>query len=655
MTPSSKPRRMFRFQDFELDLVAYELRRHGRRVRLERRPMDLLILMVERRGELVTRGEIVERLWGNDVFIEVETAVNTLVRKIRQALHDSSEAPTFVETVQGKGYRFISPVEILTGPAAPLDALGTDDTLPPNPAAGDTASDAATDVPPAAGDGRERGNRWRRLSTAIALAAIVSVAAVGAWRWNAARQAPTHVRLAVLPFETIRVDPGREYLEDALHEETIAALGQVDPERIEVITRRQMLGYKQTTKPLGQIAQELGVEYLVGSSIHEENGLIRVTATLIRARDQVDIWSRSYDNEPGSILDFQRALSVRIADEIRYRVSPDRLSALARRHTTNSEAFQLYLQGLAAWNQLKPPLTTQRAIEYYTRATQADPGYALPWTGLALAYAGAPINGDADPRLMGPLARRTAERALAADAQLAEAQTAMGAVNFWFDWDWASAEAMFRKAIAADPNYAFGRRMLGILLSHQGRHDEAQEHMRRLLKLEPTYEMNWTLRSQVAINAGEYPAAVEFAKQAAVFQPNFWIADFHLATAYEQLGQHDRALEVLDRQLSAGANNSKLHSLRGYLLAKIGRRSEALDALKMLEQASRARYVPPYAHALVHAGLNDRTAALDSLERGYEQRDVHLIALCTDAKWNAYRKDRRFIPLLQHCSVRPQS
>ena len=655
MTPSSKPRRTFRFQDFELDVVAYELRRHGRRVRLERRPMDLLIFMVERRDELITRAEIVERLWGKDVFIEVETAVNTLVRKIRQALHDSSEAPAFVETVQGKGYRFISPVEILTAPAAPLDISGIDHTRPPNPAAGDTASDAATNLPLAAADGRQGGNRWRRVSTAFAFAAIVLVAAVGTWRWNASRPIPTHVRLAVLPFETIRIDPGRKYLEDALHEETIAALGHVDPERIEVITRRQMLAYKHTTKPLVQIAQELGVEYLVGSSLHEENGLIRVTTRLIRARDQVDMWSRSYDNEPGSILDFQRALSMRIADEIRHTLSPDRLSALARRHNTNSEAFQLYLQGLAAWNQLKPPQTTQRAIEFYTRATQADPGYALPRAGLALAYAGAPINGDADPRLMGPLARRAAERALAADPQLAEAQTAVGAVHFWFDWNWTRAEAMFSKATAADPNYAFGRRMLGILLSHQARHDDAQEHMRRLLKLEPTYEMNWTLRSQVAINAGEYPAAVEFAKQAAVFEPNFWIADYHLAMAYEQLGQPDLALQALDRQLASGANNSKLHSLRGYLLGKMGRRSEALDVLKMLEQASRDRYVPPYARALVHAGLDDRTAALDSLEGGYEQRDVHLIALCTDPKWNAYRSDRRFRAFLQHCTVKPQS
>src|SRR5688500_14699490 len=152
MTPSSKPRRTFRFQDFELDVVAYELRRHGRRIRLERRPMDLLILMVERRGELITRAEIVERLWGKDVFIEVETAVNTLVRKIRQALGDSSDAPTFIETVPGKGYRFAAPVVVLTGPRPALDRVPSHHPRPPDPGEGDIAPAAVGNVPIQADD-----------------------------------------------------------------------------------------------------------------------------------------------------------------------------------------------------------------------------------------------------------------------------------------------------------------------------------------------------------------------------------------------------------------------------------------------------------------------------------------------------------------------
>jgi len=626
---SPKPRETFRFQEFELDLAAYELRRQGRRVRLERRPMDLLIMMVQRRGELITRSEIAEHLWGKDVFIEVETAVNTAVRKIRHALRDSSDTPSFIETVPGKGYRFIAPVVVLA------EAPAASHLSPP-------------EVPlaaPAAIAGRI--DRARIGWIAAALLALILVAAAGVWLRHAMRPEPPHIRLAVLPFETMGIEADRSYLADALHDETIAALGQVDPEHIRVITRTSMLEYRSTAKPLLQIAHELEVEYIVGSTIHIDRGRVRVMAKLTRMRDQIDIWSGSYDTEPRSTLDFQRELSVTIAREIRQTLSPERLDALARRHTANSEAFQLYLQGLHAWNQLKPPLTTRRAIDFYTRATEADRGYALPWAGLALAYAGAPINADQDPGIMGRLARDAAQRAIAADARLAEAQTAVGAVHFWFDWDWAKAEAMFRKATTTDPNYAFGRRMVGILLSHQARHDEARDHMRELLFLEPRYEMNWALSGQVAYNAGAYSEAIGFAKQALRFESNFWIANYQLAMAYERTGKSESALQALDAQLALGPPNSKLHSLRGYVLATMGRQREARDVLITLDEMSRKQYVPPYARALVHAGLDDRNAALDWLERGHRERDVHLIALAVDAKWHAYRQEPRFIALLK--------
>ena len=626
---SPPSRRIFRIREFELDVAAYELRREGRRVRLEKRPMELLILMAGRPGELISRAEIVKALWGNDVFIEVDTSVNTVVRKVRQALRDSPDTPTFIETVPAKGYRFIAPVEPLSPP---------ENTVP-------AAAPSVDDAPPP-----------RRFRAAAPLVALLCFVALGAWLWYAARQTPTRLRVAVLPFEVNALDAGREYLADALHEETIAALGQVEPERIEVVTRRSVLPYGDRTKPIQQIAPELGVQYLVESSIHAENGRIRVLARLIRVQDEKEIWTRSYEYEPQSVLDFQKALSVRIAGEIRHTLSPARLDALARRHTANREAFHLYLQGLSAWNQLKPPQTTERAIGYYVQATQRDPAYALPWAGLAILFAGAPINGDADPRQLAPQARRTAERAIAADGLLAEAQTAAGAVHFWFDWDWTRAEAMFKKAVASDPNYAFARRMVGIVLAHAGRHDEARDSMRQLIRLEPTYEMNWALRAQVAFLARQYSEAVEFAQQATVFQPHFWIADYQLAMAYERTNRLDLALATIEKHLNAGPANSKLHSMRGYVLARMGRTAEARDVLATLNRMASDRYVPPYARALVHAGLGERDEAFQWLERAIEVRDVHLIALPTDAKWDEWRSDRRFIDIVKRCGfVAPAS
>ena len=209
----------------------------------------------------------------------------------------------------------------------------------------------------------------------------------------------------MLPFENLGADPEREYLADGLTEEAIAALGQVDPEHLGVIGRTSAMAYKGTTKSLAEIGQDLGATFLVEGSIRAERSRLRITTRLVRASDQIQIWSDSYDGEPGNIIEFQRELSVAIAQQIHLRLSPERLNGLARRQTQHSEAYDLYLRGRYFWNQLSP-LTTRRALELYSRATELDPNYALAWCGLADAYATSPINGDANPLEVGPAPER---------------------------------------------------------------------------------------------------------------------------------------------------------------------------------------------------------------------------------------------------------
>jgi TolB-like protein/Flp pilus assembly protein TadD len=576
--PPSDPRATFRFGDFELDVAAYALRRGGKPVRLERRPMDLLILLVERRGQLVSRTDIVERLWGDGVFVDVETGVNTAIRKVRQALRDPADAPVFVETVAGKGYRF----------AAGVEAAGAE---------------------PA--------------------------------------EAPSRITLAVLPFENLSRDPDREYLADGLTEETIAVLGQIDPERVAVIGRTSVLSYKRTTKPLADIGKELGAAYLVESSIQAEGARLRITSKLIRVRDQVQVWAASYDSEPTSMLGFQRELSAVIAEQVRLRLSPERLTALARRQTRDAEAYDLYLRGRHFWNHFTPP-TTRRAIEYFARATTLDPDYALAWSGLADAYSAAPINGDAPPLQVWPLAREAAAQAVRAEPDLAEAQASLGLETFWLEWDWPAAEAALRRAIALDPSYPFAHRQLGIVISCDGRHDEAQRAMRRGRELDPLNPMVHALSAQVAFQSRQYADAVQFARQAAVVD-EFWIGYYQLAQAHERLGQDALALEALDRATRLGGGNSKAIALRGYILAKQGRTAEAEDVLRTLEAIARERYVPPYAMALVCARLGQTERAVDWLRRAHDAHDAHLVLVAADPKWDDVRDDGRILEILGRC------
>jgi DNA-binding winged helix-turn-helix (wHTH) protein/tetratricopeptide (TPR) repeat protein len=465
---------------------------------------------------------------------------------------------------------------------------------------------------------------------------------------------PRKMTLAVLPFENLSADPEREYLADGLTEETSTSLGQIDPEHLSVIGRTSVMAYKRTTKTVAEIGRELDAAYLIESSLRAEGERLRITCKLIRVRDQVQVWSESYDSEPRSLLTFQRELSGAISQQVRLRLSPDRLNGLARRQTQNPEAHDLYLRGRHFWNQLTPA-TTKRASEYYARATALDPEYALAWSGLADAFSASPINGDAAPLVAAPRAREAAAHAVNAESKLAEAQTSLGLVKFWFDWDWASAETAFRNASAIDPSYPFVHRMLGILLAHMGRHDEAKTAIRRARELDPLVAVEHALSAQVAFVAKDYAAAVQFARQSIVVDPEFWIGLFQLGQAYVELGESELALDALNNAGRFSGGNSKVISLRGYLFAKLGRTNEALQVLNTLEAIARDRYVPPYAMAQVHLGLRHWDHALEWLERACDVRDVHLVLLPVDPKWDPVRGDARFVALLKRCGFTTQA
>ena len=631
--PESRARETLRFNDFELNLAAYELRRHGRPVRLERLPMDLLVMLVERRGDLVTRAEIVDRLWGKDVFVDVDTGVHTAVRKIRQALRDSATESSFIQTVPGKGYRFVAPVEIVAG--------GDPSVTPPVSPAIEPPVIERPPPPP---------SRWRRVAVLAGALVLIALTAIVVWRWRSLEPAFERVTLAVLPFQNLGADPERSYLADGLTEETIASLGQIDPERVGVIGRQSMMVYRDhTTKSLTEIGRELGADYLLESSLRAEDGRVRITTKLIRASDQVQVWSESYDREPTSLLGLQRELSAAIAQQIRLRLSPGRLEALDRRQTRNVDAYDLFLRGRNYMN-LRTPAATQKAIEYFERATALDPNYALAWAGLTEAYGASPINGDAPPLQMAPRARAAAAEAVRAEPELADAQFAMAYVKWMFDWDWTAAEAGFRRATVLDPNHLLSHIVLGHLLSQTERHDAARMSLQRARAIDPLNAMSHAVSSQVEFQARNYPAAVDHARRAVALDPEFWIGYMMQGQALERMNLDADALEALITAGRFSGQNSKAVAVRGYLLAKAGRTAEARDVLNALQTAARDRYVPPYTIALMHAGLGDRDAVYQWLDRAYEARDVHLIFLIVDAKWDGYRQDPRFVALLERCN-----
>ena len=628
-TPDQSP--TLRFGDFELDPAAFELRRDGRVVRLGRQPMDVLLLLIERRGQLVSRAEIIDRLWGKDVFVDVDTGVNTAISKIRQALRDSADAPLFVETVAGRGYRFVAAIEDARPAPLPPQADATPDATP----------DAAPAPVPL-----ETGRRQRRLVSAAILILVATAAGAGLWFYRA-RSAPDRVSLAVLPFVNLGNNPEHQYLADGFTDETAASLAQVDPEHLSV--KGRTLRYKGTDKSVAEIGRELVVDYLLESSILIEGTRARVTAKLIRVRDEEHVWSQSYEREPTSFIAFQQELSSAIAEQIRLRLPADRVTGIGRRQTRNTEAYDVYLRG-RHFQSLRTPDSTARAVALFERAVALDPDYALAWAALAFTRAAGTINSDTRPLDVGPLARDAAAQAIRANPGLAETQLAAGYLNWLLAWDWTRAEAAFREAARLDPSSAEAYRLLGHLLSQLGRHSEADAAMRRARQLDPAAALEVALSSQVAFQARDYATAVTYARQAILLDSRLWIGYMQLAQAYEQLGDDTLALEALADATRLSGGNSKAVALRGYSLGKTGRTAEAEAVLELLEAEAQKRYVPPTAFATVHVALGNAEAAFNWLDKAVEARDVHLIFLPVDAKWDRYRGDPRFTAVLARCA-----
>jgi TolB-like protein/DNA-binding winged helix-turn-helix (wHTH) protein/Tfp pilus assembly protein PilF len=622
--PDSPP--TLRFGDFTLDVAAYQLRRDGRPIKLGRQPMELLLLLVERRGQLVTRADIVARLWGPDVFVDVETGVNTAISKVRHALRDAPEAPRFLETVAGKGYRFIAPVD------------GTPPAEPP----------AGVELPAAMAEPLEPAPRRSAALVIAAVVALLVVLAAGAAAiWRARSPEPsTAVAIAVLPFVNLGSDADRGYLAAGLTDETSASLARIDPNHLTVKGRTQP--YRDTTKTAAQIGQELSVDYLVESSIRAEGARVRVTVSLLRVRDQAHVWSQLFDREATSLLSLQEELSAAIAEQVRLTLSPEGLRGVQTRQTSNADAYDAYLRGRDQLHR-RTADGNRNAIALYRRAIGLDPGYALAWSDLSFVYSASTINGDAPPAAVAGLAQEAGRQAVAIDPSLPEAYAARGYERWLLGWDWPAAETALRRAVELDPSDGAAHRTLGHVLSQRGRQGEAMASMARARELNPLDSVTWALSAQVALQARDLPAATTLARRAIVLDPKLWIGYIVLAQAYAAGGEPDLALEAIADSERVANGNSKVVSMHGYVLARMGRTAAAREIVASLLHPTPARYVPPYAAALVYAGLDDREAMFDALERAYAARDVHLIYLPVDMKWDPYRADPRFVDLLARC------
>ena len=419
---STLPSQSVRFGAFELDLNTGELRSieapdPGDKVILREQVFQVLRVLLEREGKIVTREEIKGRLWPDDTVVDFDHSINATINTLRRALGDSADDPRYIKTLARRGYRLIPAIEHLESvpePALEKDREQSAVEMSENPARVQTA---------------EESPRWWKAALVIA-SVVILVGVVGyiSWRHFRATPLPRKIRLAVLPFANLTGDPNKEYLADGLTEETISQLGRLNPEQLGVIARTSVMGYKHKDVRLDQIGRDLSVQYVLENSLRESGDHLRLTAQLIQVKDQTHLWAQDYDYPAKDVLNVEDDVAKAVAREIRVRLTSQQQADLARSRPVNPEAFDAYLQGYHFF-QGSTDKDADMAAKYFERATQLDPSYALAWAWLSRARNWQANEGLIPMEEGRRLAREAVERALSLNPSLAEAHAQMGRIK----------------------------------------------------------------------------------------------------------------------------------------------------------------------------------------------------------------------------------
>lgn len=659
-----KTERTVRFgRDFVLDAGLYELRRSGRVVKLERIPMDILLLLVSERGRLVERQEIADKVWGAGTFVDADNCINGAIRKIRLVLKDDPEQPRFIQTVPGRGYRFIAPVgteEPKTGDSAGLGALPRTDLDGTKPGAGEEGAaqhskgvqpqPQATAVAAAARSGppvRSSRLRWTFL---LAIAAVlVAVASMFLWSRRVARREVSHgkLKLAVLPFQNLTGDASQEYFSDGFTEEMIAQLGSLDPQHLAVIARTSVMHYKGTRTPLEQIARQLDVQYVLEGSVRRDSNNLRITAQLIQTKDQTHVWANEYDHEPKDLLAVQSEIAKEIANEIQLTLGDRRpiVAAPPALSPQEYEAYDLYLKGRYLWSK-RTREGLQGAVYWFKQAIAKDPNYARAYAGLADSYAIMSEYGIVPASEYMPQARTAALKALQLDDSLAEAHTSLALIVQNYDWDWQTAEREYRRAIQLNANYATAHHWYAECLAFQGRFDEALGESERARELDPLSLIIAADNGAIYYFARQYDRAIARFQGVLDVDPSFGVAHLIIG-AYVQQGRFKEALANVEqwRRVSDGAG---IWAWEAYVSGRAGDPVRARHALQELQRINRSAGLDPEQYFdIAYGGLNDNDKWLDCLQKAYQQRTNIPTGFKVDPRYDPLRSDPRFQELLR--------
>jgi TolB-like protein/DNA-binding winged helix-turn-helix (wHTH) protein/Flp pilus assembly protein TadD len=629
MMQATQPFKRIKFGVFEADFRTGELTRHGKRIRLQEQPFQLLVMLLDRPGELVTREELHSKLWP-ETIVDFDHGLNKAISKIREALGDSAENPRFIETVARRGYRFLADVAVVhDAQPGTGDPAAREDTI---------AADRST----------------RRLPRAVVLGLIgfgvaLVLAVYLSWSFYPRKQSLPPIRsLAVLPLKNLSGDASQDYFADGMTDELITHLGQISALR--VISRTSAMNYKGNHKPLAEIARELNVEAVVEGSVLRSGDRVRIIAQLIQVPADTHIWAQSYEGDLRDTLALQSSVARSIAEQIRGTLKPQEQAALEKSRKVNPEAYEAYLKGRYFWNK-RTGEGLKKAIEYFNHAIEADPTYAEAYSGLADAYA---LSGDWEYGVLSPQvafreAKAAATKALALDENLGEAHTSLAFALDLYGWDWKTAEAEYKVAIKLNPGYATAHLWYAWHLIVLGRSGEGISELKKAESLDPLSLIISADMADALCIAHLFDDAVQQSKKTLEMDPHFAVGHYELGQALEQKQMHDEAIAEFQRAIEISGHSGAFDSSLAHAYAVSGRQEEATKIAKDLESRNDQNPSAEANIALIYVGLGDQDQAMIWLNKAYDARFNPSILL--RPAYDPLRSDPRFKDLLRRIGL----
>ena|SRR5215469_7405087 len=634
-----------KFGDYVADFDSFELRKHGTRLKLQDQPFQILKILVQRSGQLVTREELCAELWRDSTFVDFDAGLNAAVRRLRDALCDSAEQARYIQTVPRHGYRFIAPVEILAkSPLVPSSELverrGNDNEAIDTGATQRTAEFSETPVVEARGI-------WRRafvvaciVLLAMGLGAIVLRPDVRARHSDEGG----NISIAVLPLQNLSGDPAEDFFADGMTDALITNLAQSSSVR--VISSTSSMRYKNTHKGAPEIGRELNVGWILEGSVARAGNHVRVSAQLIDTATDQHLWARQYDRDLQDVLQLQGELASEVALEVTGKLtSSDRARSIISTRKVNPQAYEAYLKGeyfLNKWSQDG----FEKAKRYYQQAIDLDPGYADAYVGLAGYYAVAAFMALDPPQEGWVKAEEITAKALAMDSRSAKAHTLLGMIKLLFRCDQVGAEKELDYALRLNPGEMSALDYHSYYLLEIGHTDEAIAEKRRVLEHDPLSVITNAELPLYLMRAGRTDEAIVQLQKALELDPNYPATHMRLGFAYTNKKQYDRAAVEIQKAIALDNQPMRVAKL-GEVYALAGKIHNALQTITQLQMMK--RYVPPTMIAMVHARLGNTATAFHWLNQAKPDDDPKI----TDPAFDNLRPYPQFKTLEAHLRPDP--